>query len=142
MNFKIPTRPNVLKKYDNKLHIEIVKVNNGADTYCMKEDTRLEGPFEFGIRPVKRSSKTDWALVLEQAKKGDFSKIPDDIVVKHYNNLKHIAKDHQVTVNRTYPREVLWWYGESGAGKSRRTQVEYPDAYMKHSNKWWDGYQN
>jgi len=43
-----------------KGHFEPVKVNNGADDYCMKEDTRVEGPWEFGTRPVKRNSKTDW----------------------------------------------------------------------------------
>lgn len=41
----------------------MVKINNGADNYCMKEDTRLEGPFEYGIKPVKRNSKTDWEEV-------------------------------------------------------------------------------
>lgn len=53
----------MIKKYDNKLHIDIVKKDNGAAKYCMKEDTRLEGPWEFGTRPVERNSKTDWDLV-------------------------------------------------------------------------------
>lgn len=44
-NFKKPVRPSHIKKVDNRLHIEIVRVNNGADTYCMKEETRLEGPY-------------------------------------------------------------------------------------------------
>jgi len=52
MNFEKPTRCNVIKKIDNKLHIEVVKINNGAHTYCMKEETRLDGPWEFGIKPV------------------------------------------------------------------------------------------
>ena len=34
-----------IKKYDNRLHIDIVKNNNGADDYCMKEETRVEGPW-------------------------------------------------------------------------------------------------
>lgn len=49
-----------MTKVDNKAHYERVKVNNGADTYCMKEDTRLEGPWEFGTKPVKVNSKIDW----------------------------------------------------------------------------------
>lgn len=52
MNFKKPTRCAKIKKSDNKLHIEVVKINNGAHDYCMKEDTRLEGPYEFGVKPV------------------------------------------------------------------------------------------
>lgn len=94
MNFKTQQRAAYIKKHDKNLHIEIVKVNNGADTYCMKEDTRLEGPFEYGIKPVKRSSKTDWDTVWEKAKAGKFEDIPADIRTKHYGNLKHIAKDH------------------------------------------------
>lgn len=34
-----------MKKFDSKVHWEPVKVNNGADAYCMKEDTRVEGPW-------------------------------------------------------------------------------------------------
>jgi len=49
-----------MKKIDAKAHWEPVKVNNGADTYCMKEDTRVDGPWEFGNRPIKRNSKLDW----------------------------------------------------------------------------------
>lgn len=56
-------RASAIKKLDRRLHIEIVKTNNGADDYCMKEDTRLEGPFEFGTKPVKRNSKADWEEV-------------------------------------------------------------------------------
>lgn len=61
VNFKKPgQRCSYLSNVDKKAHYEKVKVNNGADTYCMKEDTRVEGPFEFGTRPVKRNSKHDW----------------------------------------------------------------------------------
>lgn len=60
MNFKKVIRPSKIKKADKRLHIEVVKVNNGADTYCMKVDTRLDGPWEFGEKPVKRNSKKDW----------------------------------------------------------------------------------
>lgn len=46
-----------LKKYCSKSHFEMVKKDNGVQAYCMKEDTRLEGPWEFGVKPVKRNSK-------------------------------------------------------------------------------------
>ena len=41
-------RPTAFKKIDKRVHVETVKINNGADDYCMKEDTRVEGPWEFG----------------------------------------------------------------------------------------------
>lgn len=76
-----------LQKIDSKCHFEKVIVNNGADSYCMKEETRVEGPWEFGTKPVKRNSKVDWDHVKLCAEKGEFDKIPSDILVKHYGNL-------------------------------------------------------
>lgn len=140
MNFKAPVRPTFLKKFDNKLHIEAVKRNNGADDYCMKKETRLEGPFEYGVKPVRRDSKADWEEVKQNAIKGQLDKIPSDIFVRHYSSLKQIAKDHQVMVNREQARKCYWYWGPSGCGKTRSATEAYPNAYMKLSNKWWDGY--
>lgn len=67
LNFRNPVRCAAIKKFDKRLHIEVVKINNGADNYCLKEDTRIEGPFEFGKRPIKRNSKTDWDMVKKHA---------------------------------------------------------------------------
>lgn len=62
-NYKAKCSAGKIKKFDNKLHIEKVKVNNGADTYCMKEETRVEGPYTFGVKPIKRNDKHDWEEV-------------------------------------------------------------------------------
>lgn len=132
-------RASLLKKMDKRLHIEIVKVNNGADAYCMKEETRVEGPWEFGIKPVQRNSKADWEEVYSKAKEGKLSDIPADIRVKHYANLKRIAKDHLSLPDHDGLRGV-WIWGPAGVGKSRRARELYPDSYPKLCNKWWDGY--
>jgi len=50
-----------MKKVCSHSHFEPVKFNNGADEYCNKEETRLEGPWTFGIRPARRNLKGDTA---------------------------------------------------------------------------------
>lgn len=88
LNFKNETRLAALKKHCSRAHFEPVKINNGAHSYCMKEDTRLEGPFEYGEKPVQRNSKKDWEEVKENAKAGNLDKIPADIYIKHYGQLR------------------------------------------------------
>ena len=36
-------------------------VNNNADGYCNKEETRVDGPWTFGIQPAKLNKKGDLA---------------------------------------------------------------------------------
>lgn len=67
LNFKDPVRVSKLKAHCPRAHFEPVRVDNGASVYCLKEDTRLEGPWEFGMKPVKRNSKEDWDEVRKNA---------------------------------------------------------------------------
>lgn len=41
-------RASAVKKDFGECHIQPVKKDNGASNYCLKEDTRVEGPYEFG----------------------------------------------------------------------------------------------
>lgn len=67
LNFEKPTRVSALKKHCSKSHFETVVINNGAHSYCMKEETRIDGPWEFGVKPVQRNSKADWEEVKSNA---------------------------------------------------------------------------
>jgi len=139
INFKKPSRMSACKKYDKKMHIEGIKINNGADTYCMKTDTRIEGPYEYGTKPIKRQSRHDWDKIKNLAKEGKLEEIPSDIYVRSYSNLRKIEKDHLVIKDAEDVRGI-WIYGPSGYGKSRIARRDYPNHYPKLCNKWWDGY--
>lgn len=142
MNFKQPIRPACFKRYDSAIHFtKVTRTEDDAAAYCMKEDTRVSGPFTFGVLPVRRCSKTDWQLVFDNAKVGDFSKTPPDIMVKCYGNLRKIEKDFmKIEDTLTEPRGV-WIHGPSGVGKSTYARDHYPSHYPKLCNKWWDGFQ-
>ncbi len=123
-----------------RAHIEKVSNIDASLAYVQKEDTRLEGPWEYGTKPVKRNSAKDWQEVWDNAVKGNIDKIDPEVRVKHYANLQRIRKDHMVLQDAEGLRGV-WIWGESGIGKSRKARADYPNAYPKLCNKWWDGYQ-
>lgn len=52
-----------MKKHCKITHFSPVKVDNGAHDYVHKEETRIDGPWTFGERPVQRNNKTDWEEV-------------------------------------------------------------------------------
>lgn len=128
--------------YDKFMHCDIVRVNNGAHDYCMKDDTRVEGPWEFGVKPIQRNNKKDWESIWEKAKIGDIESIPKDILVKHYLSIKHIGKDN-LKIKEATGLRGMWIWGPSGIGKSRHARALAGDKfYPKMCNKWWDGYQD
>jgi len=141
VSLKRNQRLSYMRKRDSHAHFEPVQKDNGASKYCLKEETRLEGPFEFGTRPVNRASKQDWEDHWENAKKGNLEEIPADIRIRCYNQLKRIEKDHQKVSGEADDCKGIWVWGESGCGKSRWARDNYPETYKKLANRWWDGYQ-
>lgn len=47
-----------MRKINDKCHYEAVGKDNGVDAYCMKKDTRVEGPIEHGVKPVQNPNKS------------------------------------------------------------------------------------
>lgn len=115
--------------------------------YCTKDD---EIVWECGTFPTDgaeggpeggRAEKKRWAKAIEQAKAGDFDDIDPQIFLSHYGTIKRIHKDYQADVPDAEGVTGQWYYGAAGAGKSRAARKNYPGAYPKMANKWWDGYQ-
>lgn len=132
-----------LKRLYPSINLREVKIDNGVREYCMKEETRVAGPWEFGKIPLLRNSKTDWALVKQAAIAGDFNSIPDSIYVRNYSTLQRIYKDNCKVVDSPHLRGI-YIYGESEIGKSSLARNLFPGepVYTKLHNKWFDGYQN
>lgn len=123
-------------------HVEVSR-SAAANDYVWKDESCVDPElrFELGSLPRKRNDKKDWDAVWAAAKEGKFEEIPADIRVRSYNALTKIAKDNLKPVPRDV--EVYVYWGETGAGKSRRAWDEAGfDAYPKDpATKFWDGYQ-
>lgn len=140
-NFKERIALTAYKKADTRIHAEVVVINNGAHTYCMKEKGRLDGPWEYGLKPVQRNNKTDWDEVKLNCKRGRLEEIPSDIYVKYYTTLKRIAKDNLQYKDKTELRGI-WITGPAGCGKTRAVKTFSLTAFPKNRTQWWDGYNN
>ena len=52
-------RVTAMKKVCKHTHWTAIGKDNGADEYAMKEETRVEGPWEFGQKPLRQNVKDE-----------------------------------------------------------------------------------
>lgn len=126
--------------FGDSAHIEPSR-SVAAEQYVWKEDTAVIGTrFELGAKPFKRNDSKDWDEIRNMAREGRLDDLPGDVYIRHYSNLKRIACDHMQAV--AVERQVMVYWGRTGAGKSRRAWDEASlDAYPKDPrSKFWDGY--
>lgn len=61
VNLDQAQRYTFLKKLCPRSHWEIIRVIDAATQYVMKDDTRIAGPWEFGIKPLVKRNKASVA---------------------------------------------------------------------------------
>eukprot|EP00798_Chlamydomonas_sp_ICE-L_P006068 gene6068-2670_t len=111
--------------------------------YCTKEEDFTE----HGEKPTTKRKKGEdeklrWENARTCAKEGRLDDIDADIYCRLYKTIKEIKKDHMVKPEDADGVTGVWIYGPPGCGKSRGARADYPGAYLKGQNKWWDGYQD
>ena len=138
-------RLNAVREVFSRAHWEVARGSSQqASEYCKKDGDY----FEIGECPNSAgvaggdAEKERWALARTSAVSGNFDAIPDDIFIRYYRGLKEIKKDYMEKASDADGVTGVWFWGEPGIGKSRRARFEYPGAYLKMQNKWWDGYQD
>ncbi|AJD07553.1 replication-associated protein [Sewage-associated circular DNA virus-29] len=136
-----------VKELNDKAHWEIAKgTNQQASDYCKKEGdfiekgTLPEDPQRLGAK----ANEVKWRLINDLAKAGNLAEIDikyPKVWNTSYRNLKSIKVDHMKPLADLDEPCGVWLYGASGAGKTMKARTDYPNAYLKLPNKWWDGYQ-
>lgn len=104
---------------------------------------------EWGTLPMTpkqkgQNEKNKWKNIINWAKAGEHEKIEAEYpnaYLRQYRTLKLIAKDNLKPPADLGAPVGVWIWGKPGVGKSFRARQEYPGAYLKMYNKWWDGYQ-
>jgi len=144
--FKKNMRISALKKIHPTAHWEIARGSNQqAADYCkgLTPDKQPNTIVERGDMPADKGEgeKERWAVAKRACIAGNLEEIPDDIFMRYYRTCKEIKKDYMAKPDDAADVTGVWYHGPPGCGKSHSARVDYPDAYMKMQNKWWDGYQ-
>lgn len=137
-------RCNGLKRFDKAIHIEKAVKPALALQYCMKNDTRVAGPWEFGQRPVFNEERKDkWAEAKELCKQRKFDDIEPKLYMRHPRNFHFVADQYQ-KLGKPYEQcRGIWIQGPSGTGKTTKAQTDFQGLfYYKNKDKWWDGYKD
>lgn len=148
IHFDSNRRLKSLKDHCPRSHFNLVRINNGADEYCNKEETRVEGPWSFGIKPARLSKAGDKKRRNEEliAMGAEQAVIDGVIALKEYPSTKSAI---DLFLNCTRRPEFLegepyefnyWIYGSPGVGKTRKVTTEHPTYYDKDKSKYWNGY--
>lgn len=143
------TRLTGMKKLHPTAHWEVAKGNEEQNReYCSKEGDYQE----FGTPTKTKGGARTIADRIERNKR--LMTIPIEELIAsgelHPNQAKCIANARIILAEerrRLNPPPTLegdlphlWFWGEPGTGKSLKARTDYPNAYLKNANKWWDGY--
>lgn len=139
-SFNNTTRFGKIKRLLPRAHIEKQRGNNiQAIDYCKKENDFSE----WGQAPENNDQKQKWKRIAELARSGSLSQIEEEnprIYIQFEAKLRSLVKRPKIMMSGDKLHE--WWYGATGTGKSTKSFQDYPDAYLKLPNKWWDGYED
>jgi len=141
--FKRSQRFSYAKKCLPRAHLEMrAGSREQADNYCDKDITHLQGPYVKGackIKGERTDLKTMKSLIDEGKAEIDLCEANFTCWANNYRALNRYAMLKRKRV--CHEKTVIWLYGETGTGKSKRAYEMAPEAFWKQpGTKWWDGY--
>jgi len=132
------------KKVNGRAHWEPrMGTQEQAIAYTQKGESRVDGPWEVGVKGKGQGKRSDLEAVATRIKDGasvrDVAMESPALYVQYGRGLHALA---QITAGKYTHDGVrgVWYWGRPGTGKSHAARQEHPDAYLKAQNKWFDGY--
>lgn len=140
-----PTRlPGVQKLLGSgRPHVERAVEWEKLKEYCKKDETRVEGPFEFGEDKSqgKRSDlKEATDMILAQMPMDEVAMEHPTTFVKYHAGLLKLKQ--MVQKPPAIDRKAILIVGNTGVGKTRFVMDRFPEAYnvFDMRSPWFDGY--
>lgn len=132
---------------DKKMHANgLISTPQQAAAYAKKEESRVEGPWEYGQMLVQ-GTRTDLQIVADDiVSKAPLREVALKYPATYISNWRGMEKLSQLVNPASYRQkpEVLYLWGEPGVGKSRwvREHVDPTTVYFYRDNEhgWFDGY--
>lgn len=131
VEFTKPKRFAAVNKLVSRAHWEPRRGSRDqAREYCMKEDTRIEGPFEYGEWIKGRGHRTDLKEVADMVQSGcsiyDIANEYPETYMKFYRGIERFASLQKK--EKIVPFVVVLW-GKPGSGKTRLVHDNFDNVY-------------
>lgn len=139
ITFKVAKRMSALKKLHSRIHWEEAKCSD-AGLYCLKSDSVVLINADHRTPGRAKSFSAAVGLLREP---GGLKRVRDEYPEEY---VRHVRKFKECYSDFTEPpaieREVYWFWGKSGVGKSRTAREEAgTDVWCSSGDlKWFDGY--
>lgn len=125
-----------MKKILATAHFEIRRgTRDQARAYCQKEESRVDGPWEFGDWPAGgQGQRTDLEALYKAARtKKTLLEVAEEApsaYLRYYKAVQHVRQIEALSKpTRTTDLEVILHIGSPGCGKTRRCYDEAPDLF-------------
>lgn len=134
-----------MKRLNDKVHWEVRKGSHQeAKDYVSKEDTRQEGPWEFGIEVKGSGARSDLENLKRSIDEGRSEKEVWDehfgAMLKYHHGVKEYKRAR--TPKRTWQTVATVIYGHTGTGKTTWVKQHFPESYWHPTGSmWFDGYE-
>jgi len=134
----------------DSVHLENRRGNaQQASDYCkdpFKRSNDVDCFFEFGELPVEAGTRTDLAAATAILSNGgtmrDVAVQHPEMLVRYPRGMQALASLLETSRDPSTAPTVKWFYGPTGAGKTRSAYQDHPGAYLwPGSFPWFDGYE-